>query len=381
MNPDPSNQLPSPTARPLARLRRCARLLAGPPESRRRNRLRAALPLVLVLLGALVLIHPVVATQRHDADQRRLAAAYSARLGALGQDVLGQELESAERYNERLEAAPVLDPWLDPRLPEAPRYQEYLRELDLDEVMGRVTIPSAHVDLPIYHGTRPSVLSQGVGHLFGTSLPVGGVSTHAVLTGRTGLSSATLLDGLVDVRRGDAFYVAAAGRTLKYQVADIKVVLPTETDSLNEVAGRDLVTLVTCTPCSICSHRLLVTGERVPADPASTTTSSSGVLPAPMQTWQVVVIWTVVVVLAAVAAILLRAFLACQRQRRQDVGTGPEGEDGGGGDGGLDPSPGDPGSPLSGGVLENRKELVYLGPGSNVARKMMKLERELTVTG
>ncbi|SPT52926.1 Sortase (surface protein transpeptidase) [Actinomyces bovis] len=354
--------------------------LAGARDSKRRRRLRVAAPLLLVLLGVLVLLYPVIATQHNNADQQRLASMYSARLESMGPDVLTQKISAAEAYNEHLEASPILDPWLDSQRPDTPRYQEYLSQLDLDEVMGRVTIPSIHADLPIYHGTQPSTLAKGIGHLFGTSLPVGGTSTHSVLTGHTGLGTATIFDNLVDVKQGDAFYVAVAGRTLKYQVVNIQVVLPTETNSLNEVAGRDLITLITCTPYGVNSHRLLVTGERVPMDPAAAAQDASKALPAPMQTWQIAIIWVVVGVLLVVAAVLIWAFLAARRRRRKQVAeTGPQG-DGGGGDGGLDPRPGPPGSPLNGGALENREEIVRLeelgdaGPPPNI----VKHDREVT---
>ncbi len=395
MNPEPSSPIdpktpsdqaladlaPSLPARVLGCLRRRLVQLTGAPGSKRRRNLRVATPLILVLLGVLVLLYPVVATQHNNADQQRLASMYSAHLDALGPDVLTEELNAAEAYNEHLEAAPILDPWLDSQRPDTPRYQEYLGQLDLDEVMGRVTIPSIHADLPVYHGTQPSTLAKGVGHLFGTSLPVGGVSTHSVLTGHTGLGTATIFDNLVDVKQGDAFYVTVAGRTLKYQVVDIRVVLPTETDSLNEVAGRDLVTLITCTPYGVNSHRLLVTGERVPIDPAAAAKDAAKALPAPMQTWQVAIIWVVVGVLLVVVAVLIWAFLEARRRKRERAaGAGPQG-DGGGGDGGLDPSSGDPGSPLNGGAVENREEIVRLEALDDASRKIMKPDREFTLIG
>ena len=115
--------------------------------------------------------------------------------------------------------------------------------MDIDPVMARIVIPSIHVSLPVYHGTDTRTLAEGVGHLFGTSLPIGGPSTHAVLTGHTGLSTATMFDNLTQVKKGDAFYVSSLGQTLKYEVVDIAVVKPEETDSLHKVPGCDLMTL------------------------------------------------------------------------------------------------------------------------------------------
>lgn len=363
----------------MRKVRKLATKILPGPGSRR---LRAWLPLALVLAGVLVLLYPVLATQHNNADQQRLAAMYSARLDSLGADALGQSLAAAETYNANLEASPILDPWLEAQRPDTPRYQSYLRELSLDEVMGRVTIPSIHVDLPIYHGTQPSVLQKGVGHLFGTSLPVGGTSTHAVLTGHTGLGTSTMFDNLVGVKEGDAFYVVIAGRTLKYQVVDTQVVLPTQTEGLDEVAGRDLVTLITCTPYGVNSHRLLVTGERVPMDPAAAQADAAGAAPAPMQTWQVAILWVVAVVLLVVAAVLVWLGAVTRRRRLRGETSGPQDGGGSGGDGGQGPAPSHPAAPLAGGCLEPVYPLVHQEPENRLDEPgaSEKLDRELIVT-
>lgn len=280
-----------------------------------RERFLTWLPLALVLIGVGVLIYPVLATQHNNDEQQRLADMYTATVSAAGPDAVAAQRRSAQAYNNALESAPILDPWLESQRPDTPQYQAYLGELNLDPVMGRVVIPSIHVSLPIFHGTDPHTLASGVGHLFGTSLPVGGPSTHAVLTGHTGLPSATLFDNLTDLKKGDAFYVSSAGQTLKYEVVDISVVTPDETDSLRKVPGRDLVTLITCTPYGINSHRLLVTGERVPMDPTAAAAEEAKALPAPMQTWMKVIIVSVVIILTAVAGILGR--LWWRRRSRQ----------------------------------------------------------------
>ena len=220
---------------------------------------------------------------------------------------------------------PILDPWLESQRPDAPQYQAYLHEMDIDPVMARIVIPSIHVSLPVYHGTDSRTLADSVGHLFGTSLPIGGPSTHAVLTGHTGLSTATMFDNLTQVKKGDAFYVSYLGQTLKYEVVDIAVVKPEETDSLRKVPGRDLITLITCTPYGVNSHRLLVTGERVPMDPTAAAAEEAEALPAPMQTWMKVIVVAVIIILTVVAGILGRmwwlrrcARLAARAERTED---------------------------------------------------------------
>ena len=296
----------------------------GPRKVPRRKVLRERfltwLPLALVLLGVAVLLYPVMATQHNNDEQQRLATMYTASVNAAGPEAIAAERASAETYNNNLESAPILDPWLELQRPDTPQYQAYLHEMDIDPVMARIVIPSVHVSLPVYHGTDSRTLAEGVGHLFGTSLPIGGPSTHAVLTGHTGLSTATMFDNLSQVKKGDAFYISSLGQTLKYEITDITVVKPDETDSLRKVPGRDLVTLITCTPYGVNSHRLLVTGERVPMDPTAAAAEEAKALPAPMQTWMKAIIVVVVVIMTIVAGILVR--LWWMRRRRSPRGAG-----------------------------------------------------------
>ena len=292
-----------------------------------RERFLTWLPLVLVLVGVAVLLYPVMATQHNNDEQQRLADMYTASVEAAGPDTVAAERASAETYNNNLESAPILDPWLESQRPDTPQYQAYLHEMDIDPVMARIVIPSIHVSLPVYHGTDTRTLAEGVGHLFGTSLPIGGPSTHAVLTGHTGLSTATMFDNLNQVKKGDPFYVSSLGQTLKYEVVDITVVKPEETDSLRKVPGRDLVTLITCTPYGVNSHRLLVTGERVPMDPTAAAAEEAKALPAPMQTWMKAIIVAVVIILAVVVGILVRLWWTRRRRSRGAVGRAANGSD------------------------------------------------------
>ena len=281
-----------------------------------RERFLTWLPLVLVLVGVAVLLYPVMATQHNNDEQQRLAKMYTATVNSAGPETIAKERASAETYNNNLESAPILDPWLESQRPDTPQYQAYLHEMDIDPVMARIVIPSIHVSLPIYHGTDSRTLTEGVGHLFGTSLPVGGPSTHSVLTGHTGLSTATMFDNLNQLKKGDVFYVSSLGQTLKYEVNDITVVKPEETDSLRKVPGRDLVTLITCTPYGVNSHRLLVTGERVPMDPTAAAAEEAKALPAPMQTWMKAIIVAVVIILVVVVGILVRLWWTRRRRSR-----------------------------------------------------------------
>lgn len=139
----------------------------------------------------------------------------------------------------------------------------YARMLELNEKLGHVEIPTINEDLPIYAGTSEDVLQMGVGHLEGTSLPIGGNSTHAVLTAHTGLPTAKMFTDLTKLKRGDKFYVHNLKETLAYQVDQIKIVEPTEFSDLLIAPGHDYVTLLTCTPYMVNTHRLLVRGHRI----------------------------------------------------------------------------------------------------------------------
>ena len=229
--------------------------------------------------------------------------AFSAEQTNLGPDVLKDELARADEYNRQAAEAPILDPWLESQRPNTPQYSNYLSQLDVNPVMATVKVPSADISLPIYHGTETSTLEKGVGHLFGTALPVGGEGTHTVLTGHSGLGSATMFDHLNRVKVGDVFYIEVLGRHLKYKVTDIRTVLPNETESLNKVAGKDLATLITCTPYGINTHRLLVTGERVPMDDQQVAAESAKVEPAVVQTWMIAVVVGIIAVLITTAVL------------------------------------------------------------------------------
>lgn len=173
-------------------------------------------------------------------------------------------IEDAEKYNDIISNGHVelKDPFVDEELDDtAGDYHSLLCMTD-DGVMGFVKIPSIDVSLPIYHGTSETVLEIGAGHLQGTSLPIGGESTHTVLTGHTGLSNAKLFTDLTELEEGDIFFLTVMGEKLAYKVDQIRVVEPTDTSDLRVEPGKDYCTLLTCTPYGVNSHRLLVRGVR-----------------------------------------------------------------------------------------------------------------------
>ena len=285
-------------------------------KAQRRRRLFTILPPILLVLGILVLLYPVIATYQNNLEQQRIAKAFSAEQTNVGRDVIKDELARADEYNRQAAEAPILDPWLESQRPNTPQYTDYLSQLNVNPVMATVKVPSADISLPIYHGTETSTLEKGVGHLFGTALPVGGEGTHTVLTGHSGLGSATMFDHLNRVELGDVFYIEVLGRHLKYKVTDIRTVLPNETETLNKVAGKDLATLITCTPYGINTHRLLVTGERVPMDDAQVAEESANVEPAVVQTWMIAVVVGIIIVLITTAVLW---FLAHKNRKKREA--------------------------------------------------------------
>ena len=284
-------------------------------------RLLTIAPPILLLAGILVLLYPVFATQYNNQRQERIASEFSAVADQAGPDAVAESLRRADEYNLKASESPILDPWLDAQRPGTAQYQDYLSQLNLNDVMATIKIPSIDVNLPIYHGTETATLDKGIGHLFGTALPVGGESTHTVLTGHTGLGNATMFDQLTSVKMGDVFYIETAGRHLKYQVTDIRVVLPTETESLNKVEGKDLATLITCTPYGINTHRLLVTGERVPMDDDAVAAEAAQVKGSVMKPWMIAVLASVAVILAIAAVIWLRSRKRKDKEPQEIEGT------------------------------------------------------------
>lgn len=224
--------------------------------------------LVIVVLLALVGIGLIAYPSVSDLYYRHLAASQTGAAAKAAsdadRDALAHELELCHEYNERLAESHVTitDPF-DPKASKV-TVDEYNERLDLagNHVMATVYVPSIDMALPVYHGLDERDLERGAGHMEATSLPVGGSGTHSVIAGHTGLPNMRAFDRLVDVKEGDYVILEVCGETLAYRVYDIEVVLPDETQSLTLQPGRDLVTLVTCTPYGINDHRLLVHAER-----------------------------------------------------------------------------------------------------------------------
>lgn len=226
---------------------------------------RKIITILLLLTGIGVIAYPYLSNYFNQKNSSRAIDSYSEAVNELSKEEVEKQWRRAEIYNENLTGQPAHDPFIPGSGIVMP--QNYYEVLNLQGIMGRVEIPAINVDLPIYHGTSEKVLKKAAGHLEGSTMPIGGQGTHAVLTGHTGLTHAKLFTDLVDLVEGDQFYLTILGRTLAYQVDQIKVIKPEHTEDLKIVSGQDYCTLMTCTPYGINSHRLLVRGKRIPYQP------------------------------------------------------------------------------------------------------------------
>lgn len=226
--------------------------------------------MLIILVGVLALLYPYASDYLNRVEQAKVGQSQQETVASMPAEDLSAEWERACQYNADLLQGTTYV--VDPFDPDAPRAtdEEYVDCLNIngDGVMGSIVIPAIDVNLPIYHGTDGDFMSTAAGHVVNTTLPVGGADTHAVLAAHTGVPSAVLFDNLDRLQVGDYFVLRILDQDLAYRIYDIEVVLPDETSSLGIREGRDLVTLVTCTPYGVNSHRLLVHAERcdVPAE-------------------------------------------------------------------------------------------------------------------
>ena len=222
-----------------------------------KNKLMNVLLVLIFAAGLSLLLYPTIADAYNSYLQSRIILSYSEQVDAMETAVYEAELAQAKAYNARL-----LEREHPYKLTEELE-EEYWQMLDISYIMGYVEIPTIDVTLPIAHGTEKDTLEDYVGHLKWSSLPVGGKSTHSVISGHRGLPSSELFTNIDRLEIGDVFYIHVLGQTLEYWVDQINVVLPTDYTNLGIVEGRDYVTLMTCTPYGINSHRLLVRGIRI----------------------------------------------------------------------------------------------------------------------
>lgn len=231
-------------------------------ERSRRRTLPLVLSALVFLIGCGLLAYPTVANWLSNRNQSELITDYNSTIEEMDNSDAEDELKRAEDYNHTLaDNVKLID---DPFVDDSGDKTEYNTLLNATDsgIMGYVEIPKIDVLLPIYHGVGSDILTKGIGHLPETSLPVGGESTHCVLAGHSGMSNARLFTDLTKLTEGDEFIIHVYNRNLYYTIDQIKKVAPTDTTDLQIVDGEDYVTLVTCVPVGVNSHRLLVRGTR-----------------------------------------------------------------------------------------------------------------------
>ncbi|RMB61872.1 class C sortase [Tessaracoccus antarcticus] len=223
----------------------------------------------VIILGVVLLLYPTAADWFSSRQHNSETSGYVQAVEKVAPEVRRDLLDIANDYNSRMPQGPLRDPYAGEisAEEEGAAYAAYERMLEASAngVIGSLVYEGVGVDLPIYHGTGEDVLAKGVGHLYGSSLPVGGPGTHSVLTSHSGLVHATLFSNMPKkTALGDVFSVDVLGEPHYYRVDQILTVLPNQTESLKIVANEDYITLITCTPIGINTHRLLVRGTRIP---------------------------------------------------------------------------------------------------------------------
>ena len=273
---------------------------------------------IMAVVGMGLLTYPTAASWVAQYNQSKVTADYSAQVDSARPDAKTQ-IAQAHAYNEALSAGAVLE--ANNHVPTGAgsskdsslQYANILKANN-EGLMARLKIPSISLDLPVYHGTADDTLLKGLGHLEGTSLPVGGEGTRSVITGHRGLAEATMFTHLDKVKDGDSLIIEVFGEVLTYRVTSTKVVAPEETEALRVEEGKDLLTLVTCTPLGINTHRILLTGERIYPTPAKDVAAAGKRPEVPAFPW-----WAVALVagLVVVGLYLWRSGYAAARAKER----------------------------------------------------------------
>ena len=289
------------------------------------------LPMVLgilvFLLALLITLYPVISNYVNERYASEIRTAYEEIIQQADNSALLEAKKQAIAYNEAITPGTAGEAYSQAALTDASRDYESQLNIAGDGTMGYVEIPKISVNLPIYHGTGNDSLERGVGHLLGSSLPVGGASTHAILTGHSGMATQKMFTDLEQLSVGDVFYLHILDETLAYQVDRIKTVLPYDTSLLGITSGRDYCTLVTCTPYGINTHRLLVRGTRIAYEEAEVIVEETAQEEQPQSRWEekyllgllLGVLAVLILFLAAVIFMWIRKkYIARQKSARRE---------------------------------------------------------------
>lgn len=271
------------------------------------KKIKLIFSLILIFSGIALASYPVISNMLAQKNASSAIMEYNAQVETIQEEKLDAAKEAIRQYNEQLGKAVLTEEENDSKAAAG-----RVELIDAGEILGYLTIPVIDLNLPVYYGTSASVLEKGVGYMEESSFPLGGESTHCVLTGHRGLPSAELFTHMDKVAKGDQFYIHILDEILAYEVDQIKVVEPELTDDLEIIPGKDYTTLVTCTPYSINTHRLLVRGHRVPYTGEEKIKTKSQIRPAAMARrvldvwpWFLIMLAGIVILEAAIIAVML----------------------------------------------------------------------------
>ena len=264
---------------------------------------------VLFLTALGLTLYPLISNYVNQKYASEIQTAYQEIILQTDDSVLQEAKQRAIAYNLAITPG-TADAYSEEALVTAAEYYDNQLDIAGNGIMGYVEIPKIQVNLPIYHGTDAEVLDRGVGHLLGSSLPVGGENTHTILSGHSGMASQKMFTDLEQLVPGDVFYLNVLNETLAYQVTEINTVLPYETALLGIVPGEDLCTLVTCTPYGVNTHRLLVRGSRIPYEEAAALEEESTATEQATSTWETKYLQGLLLGCATAGGVSLVALLA-----------------------------------------------------------------------
>lgn len=268
--------------------------------------------LILIFITGLgILLYPIISNLLMNIFQTTAIQQYNYTVEQMEQDRIEEILSEARVYNEQFKNTIVVDPFSQEA--ESSVNSEYNEILNIDGTMGYIEIPKIDVNLPIFHGTSEEVLKKGVGHIETTPLPIGGEGNHSVLSAHRGLPSAKLFTDLDKLEIDDVFMIKMLTETLVYRIDQIKVVEPTDTQYLQAEEGEDYITLITCTPYAINTHRMLVRGTRIDTDEYLATINNSN-LDSEKESVNYLFIFIIVVI---IVLIVIFIFKKVRRRRKK----------------------------------------------------------------
>ncbi|HEL2357464.1 TPA: class C sortase [Streptococcus suis] len=251
----------------------------------------------IILAGIIIVSYPAISQMYYNYVNQQTINDFDSGRKQLTSEEIDKRIQLAQAYNASLQNFAITDPYTEEQLEQG--RTEYARMLTVREKIASIHIPDIEINLPIYAGSGEDILQKGVGHLEGTSLPIGGVNSHAVLTAHTGLPNSRLFTDLDKLKVGDKFYITNIKETLAYQIDSITIIEPTDFSSLVIFPDQDYVTLLTCTPYMINSHRLLVRGQRIPYTP-----EDSELIKTQSTNYQIPVLYLVVASLVVIIVLL-----------------------------------------------------------------------------